>query len=74
MEKKSRAFLGYGSMEALAKALKPRPIPAEVGARLWKKIEQQIRQEEAATSDTAPTSEAEPQAPRVAPSVPRPTL
>ena len=53
-EKKSRAFLGFGSLAALAEALKPRPIPPEVGERQWQQIAERIRQEEAAPSDTDP--------------------
>jgi hypothetical protein len=61
-EKKSRAFLGFGSMEALAEAMKPRPIPRERGERLWKKIVEQIRQEEAARCDTDPPPSSQPPA------------
>ena len=61
-EKKSRAFLGFGSMEALAEAMKPRPIPRETGERLWKKIVEQIRQEEAARCDSDPPPSSQPPA------------
>ncbi len=58
-EKKSRAFLGFGSLAALAEALKPRPIPPEVGERQWQQIAERIRQEEAAPSgtDSPPSSQ-----------------
>ena len=61
-EKKSRAFLGFGSLAALAEALKPRPIPPEVGERQWQKIAERIRQEEAAPSDTDPPPSSQPPA------------
>lgn len=60
-EKKSRAFFGYESMEALTKALKRRPIPEEVGKRGWERLQQRIREMEAATSTEEPTPEAEPE-------------
>lgn len=45
-EPKLGAFLGFGSLEALAEALRPkRPIPDEVGAELWQRIEERIRQQ-----------------------------
>lgn len=53
-KKKSRAFLGFGSLEALAKALKPRPHEPEVGERLWQKIAESIQQEEASPRDADP--------------------
>jgi len=56
-EKKSRAFLGYGSLEALAEALRPEPIPEERGVELWKRITEQIRQQQGdATDGTGPSS------------------
>ena len=58
-EKKKRggAFLGFGSLEALAEALKPKPIPDEVGEAQWKRIAERIRQEEASPSnEDAPNS------------------
>ncbi len=53
-DRKASAFLGFGSLEALAEALKPRPIPPEVGERQWQRIAERIRQEEAASGDTDP--------------------
>lgn len=47
-EKKSGAFLGFGSFDALADALRPKkPIPDEEGTALWERIAEQIRQQEA---------------------------
>ncbi len=63
--KKSRAFLGFGSLEALTEALKPRPIPPEVGERQWQEIEERIRQEEASSprdTDAPPPSSSQPTA------------
>lgn len=48
---KSGAYLGFGSLEALAEALKPGPIPDEVGRRDWERIAERIRQEEASPGD-----------------------
>lgn len=46
-EKKSGAFLGFGSLEALAEALQPRkPIPDEEGERLWERVAEQVRRQE----------------------------
>lgn len=60
-KKKSRAFLGFGSLEALAEALRPGPIPDEVGAEDWKEIAERIRQRESGerpdtTDSNPPTS------------------
>lgn len=55
-EKSRGAYLGFGSLEALAEALKPKPIPDEVGRRQWERIAELIRQEEASPS----TPEADP--------------
>ena len=58
---KSGAYLGFGSLEALAEALKPRPIPDEVGRRDWERIAERIRQEEASPGD--PETEPPPEGP-----------
>jgi RNA polymerase sigma factor (sigma-70 family) len=50
------AYLGFGSLEALGKALQPTPIPDEVGRRQWERIAERIRQEEASPHDTDPPS------------------
>ena len=56
-KKRGGAFLGFGSLEALAEALKPKPIPDEVGEAQWKRIAERIRQEEASPSnEDAPNS------------------
>lgn len=36
--KKSRAFLGLGSLEALSDALQPKPLPPEMGQELWDRL------------------------------------
>ncbi len=41
-KQKSRAFLGFGSLEALTEALRPKPIPDEVGAEDWKEITRRL--------------------------------
>lgn len=41
-KQKSRAFLGFGSLAALAEALRPKPIPDEVGAEDWKEITRRL--------------------------------
>lgn len=53
-EEKSRAYLGFGSMEALAEALKPGPIPEEVGEREWQEIAERIRREEGLPHEPEP--------------------
>ena len=50
-ETKAGAFLGFGSLEALAEALKPKPIADEVGRRMWERIAERIRQEDASPND-----------------------
>ena len=68
-KKKSRAFLGFGSIEALAEALRPGPIPDEVGAEDWKEIAERIRQRESGerpdTSDSDPPTSTIPPPPVV---------
>ena len=68
-KKKSRAFLGFGSLEALAEALRPGPIPDEVGAEDWKEIAERIRQRESGerpdTSDSDPPTSTIPPPPVV---------
>ena len=58
-DKRRGAYLGFGSLEALAEALKPKPIPDEVGRRQWERIAERIRQEEASPSvpETEPPAE-----------------
>ncbi len=71
--KKSRAFLGFGSLEALAEALRPEPIPDEVGAEDWKEIAERIRQREngerpeTTDSDPPPSTIPPPVVPALAP-------
>lgn len=43
--KKSRAFLGFGTLEALTEALRPRPIPPGRGEELWRRITEQMQQQ-----------------------------
>lgn len=53
-DKKSRAYLGFGSLEALAEALRPPPIPPEVRDRVRQRVAERIRQEETPPPDTDP--------------------
>jgi hypothetical protein len=58
-KKRSGAYLGFGSLEALVEALRPKePIPDEVGQEMWEQISERIRQEEASqgNGEDAPES------------------
>lgn len=56
-EKKAGAFLGFGSLEALAEALRPKDeLPDEVGEQEWERIAEAIRQQEGAPADEGPPS------------------
>lgn len=68
---KSGAYLGYGSLDALVRALRPRPPPPEVGAALWKRIEKRIREIDAnGPSDAHPSPESIPPSGPIAPALP----
>jgi RNA polymerase sigma factor (sigma-70 family) len=67
-EKKRGAFLGFGSLEALAEALRPKtPIPDEEGERLWERISERLRQPEPGRASDEDRSPPEP-----SPSLPAP--
>lgn len=68
-DKKARSFLGYGSLEALAKALQPQALPPRLGADLWDRIEAAIRQQEGAPLD-GPRSSGPPSGPRLVSAMP----
>jgi RNA polymerase sigma factor (sigma-70 family) len=76
-EKSTRAdaFLGFGTLEALTEAIRPKPRPFEEGAELWNRIAEQIRREEEeadAGRDRSPSSPAPavPALPALVPSAP----
>ena len=72
-DKRRGAYLGFGSLEALAEALEPKPIPDEVGRRQWERIAERIRQEEASPSAPETEPPAEPLPTEPPPAEPLPT-
>jgi RNA polymerase sigma-70 factor, ECF subfamily len=60
--RKSGAFLGFGSIEGLFEALRPKEeIPDEVGQQEWQRIDEAIRQQEGSpASNDAPSLPASP--------------
>lgn len=62
-EKKSCAYLGFGSMEALADALEPGPVPPEACERVRQRVAERIRQQEPAPGDSDPSPSSYPPAP-----------
>jgi RNA polymerase sigma factor (sigma-70 family) len=70
-DKKNRsgAYLGFGSAEALFKALEPRPIPDEVGQRMWERIAERIQQGDWPADDDTPESDED-----ISPGDPEPPL
>lgn len=53
-EKATDSFLGFGSLEALAEALRPAPIPFDRGARLWIRVAEAIRHPSAGNTSRTP--------------------
>lgn len=67
-DRRAGAFLGFGSFEALADALRPRDdLPDEVGEREWERIAEAIRR-----LDGAPAQDAPPPSSPPPPAPPRP--
>jgi len=68
--KKGRAFLGFGSFEALAEALRPKPIPDELGADEWEEWKEIARRIDAGEKPDVSDSEPPPSSIPPSPAVP----
>jgi hypothetical protein len=68
--KKGRAFLGFGSFEALAEALRPKPIPDELGAEDWEEWKEIARRIDAGEKPDVSDSEPPPSSIPPPPAVP----